>query len=241
VGRAGAGGAARVGAVGAGTGGGAGIAVGATAGRAAAKAASMSALTIRPPGPVPLIARRSSPAWAAIRRARGLAKIRPSDVPAAAAGTAGGAAAGAGVAGFTSPSPSAGAVAPAGAGGASSALASSPSPNKSAIGVFTLTPSVPAGTRILPITPSSTASTSIVALSVSISAITSPGRTGSPSFLSQRARLPSVMVGDKAGMRIGVGISPPPRSRLQARPTSVRAAATTSSTCGTAIRSRLAA
>jgi hypothetical protein len=46
-----------------------------------------------------------------------------------------------------------------------------------AIGVLTRTPSVPAGTRILPTLPSSDASTSMVALSVSISAITSPART----------------------------------------------------------------
>ena len=75
-----------------------------------------------------------------------------------------------------------------------------------AIGVLTATPSVPAGTRILPKVPSSTASTSIVALSVSISAITSPERTASPSCFTQRARLPSVIVGDRAGISIGVGI-----------------------------------
>ena len=47
--------------------------------------------------------------------------------------------------------------------------------------------------------PSSIASTSMVALSVSISAITSPGLTGSPSFFSHLARLPRSMVGDKRG------------------------------------------
>ena len=55
--------------------------------------------------------------------------------------------------------------------------------------------------------PSSTASISIVALSVSISAITSPAATLSPSFLSQRARLPSVIVGESAGIRISVGMA----------------------------------
>ena len=54
--------------------------------------------------------------------------------------------------------------------------------------------------------PSSTASTSMVALSVSISAMTSPAVTLSPSFLSHLASLPSVMVGDSAGIRILVGI-----------------------------------
>ncbi len=44
----------------------------------------------------------------------------------------------------------------------------------------------------------------MVALSVSISAITSPARTSSPTFFSQRASLPSVMVGLSAGMRICV-------------------------------------
>ena len=92
---------------------------------------------------------------------------------------------------------------------ASSAEASSPSASRSAIGVLTATPSVPSGTRILPSVPSSTASTSMVALSVSISAITSPAATRSPSFFSHLARLPSVMVGDSAGMRISIGMTPP--------------------------------
>jgi hypothetical protein len=47
----------------------------------------------------------------------------------------------------------------------------------------------------------------MVALSVSISASTSPGLTGSPSRFSQRARLPSVMVGDSAGIRISIGMT----------------------------------
>ena len=93
--------------------------------------------------------------------------------------------------------------------GASSAAASSPSSSSSAIGVLTATPSVPSPIRILPSRPSSTASISIVALSVSISASTSPGLTASPSRLSQRARLPSVIVGDSAGIRISIGMTPP--------------------------------
>src|SRR5215471_12284889 len=60
---------------------------------------------------------------------------------------------------------------------------------------------------ILARTPSSTASTSIVALSVSISASTSPARTDSPSLLSQRAILPSVIVGDKAGIRTSIDMA----------------------------------
>jgi hypothetical protein len=77
-------------------------------------------------------------------------------------------------------------------------------PFSSAIGVFTATASVPSGTRIAVSVPSSTASTSIVALSVSISAITSPALMVSPCFFSQRASLPSVIVGDSAGIRICV-------------------------------------
>ena len=50
------------------------------------------------------------------------------------------------------------------------------------------------------------ASTSIVALSVSISAMTSPGLTVSPSFFSHLARLPFSMVGERAGIRMLVGI-----------------------------------
>jgi hypothetical protein len=73
--------------------------------------------------------------------------------------------------------------------------------------VFTFTPSVPAGIRILPITPSSTASNSIVALSVSISARRSPDDTVSPSLTSHLAKVPSSMVGDRAGIRISVGIA----------------------------------
>ena len=54
--------------------------------------------------------------------------------------------------------------------------------------------------------PSSTASTSIVALSVSISAITSPDLIVSPSAFSHLARVPSSIVGDRAGIRIFVGM-----------------------------------
>src|SRR5688500_6842398 len=85
----------------------------------------------------------------------------------------------------------------------------SPSCNSTAIGVLTFTPSVPSATRILPSVPSSTASTSIVALSVSISAMTSPAATLSPSFFNHLETLPSSMVGERAGMRISIGMSLP--------------------------------
>ena len=84
----------------------------------------------------------------------------------------------------------------------SAAEISSPSSKTIAIGVLTATPSVPSATKILPSTPSSTASNSMVALSVSISAITSPLSTASPSSLTHLANLPSVIVGDSAGIRI---------------------------------------
>ena len=64
-------------------------------------------------------------------------------------------------------------------------------------------------------TPSSTASTSMVALSVSISAIRSPGATASPACLSHLASVPSVMVGDSAGMRIWIGMSGLPKRSVR--------------------------
>ena len=90
--------------------------------------------------------------------------------------------------------------------GAAAAEASSPSPAMMPIGVFTATLSVPSPTRILASTPSSTASTSMVALSVSISARMSPDLIVSPSFFSHLASLPCSMVGERAGMRMSVGI-----------------------------------
>src|SRR3546814_9463372 len=94
------------------------------------------------------------------------------------------------------------------------AEASSPSSSSTAMTWLTGTPSVPSATRIFPILPSSTASTSMVALSVSISAMTSPELISSPSFTSHLASVPSVMVGDSAGIRmlIGICVSPPPAS-----------------------------
>src|SRR5262245_12520249 len=76
-----------------------------------------------------------------------------------------------------------------------------------AISWFTGTSAAPSGTTILARVPSSTASYSMVALSVSISAITSPGLTLSPSFLSHLARLPFSMVGDSAGIRMLIGMA----------------------------------
>ena len=185
----------------------AGAALAAAAGAALAAgapdlAASTSDLTTRPCGPEPLMLFRSRPAADARRRASGEAKTRE---PSAATGAAGAGAAGAGAA--------AGAAA---AGfGASTALGAStfgagaglsPSPASFAISALTLTFSVPAGTRMASTTPSSTASTSMVALSVSISAITSPALTVSPTLTCHLARVPSSMVGDRAGIRMSIDI-----------------------------------
>ena len=73
--------------------------------------------------------------------------------------------------------------------------------------MFTFTPSVPASTRMASNTPSSTASTSMVALSVSISAMTWPAATVSPALTSHLARVPSSMVGDRAGIRMSIMVA----------------------------------
>src|SRR4029079_12334438 len=82
---------------------------------------------------------------------------------------------------------------------------------------FTFTPSAPSGTTIWPILPSSTASTSMVALSVSISQITWPDFTASPAFTCHLASLPSVMVGDSAGIRMLIDIAGPRASAIADR------------------------
>ena len=82
----------------------------------------------------------------------------------------------------------------------------SPSSKITAIISLTLTAAVPSLTRISPSTPSSIDSNSIVALSVSISAIISPAIMLSPTFLYHFATLPSVIVGDKAGIKIFIVI-----------------------------------
>ena len=122
-----------------------------------------------------------------------------------------GAGAATGVAGSAGAAAGAAALSPASSaatddGAASTAEASSPSSSRTAIGLFTLTPSVPSAISNLPMVPSSTASNSMVALSVSISAIMSPEETVSPSFTSHFASVPSSIVGDRAGIRISVAI-----------------------------------
>ena len=173
----------------------------------ASPAAKTSTFTMRPWGPEPLSADRSRPLSAAIRRARGEAKMR---IPSDAADAAG--AVECSVVGVASSAETAvaAALSPASSAGADDSTASeasSPSSSKTAIRALTLTPSLPSGTMILPIVPSSTASNSMVALSVSISAIISPEETISPSFTSHFASVPSSIVGDRAGIKISIGMS----------------------------------
>ena len=105
------------------------------------------------------------------------------------------------------------------------AEASSPSSSSQAITALTFTPSVPSATASRPTIPSSTASTSMVALSVSISAMTSPAETLSPSSTSQRASVPSSMVGDRAGISTSIGMDGP-RNGAQRRAAAHHAAST---------------
>ena len=166
---------------------------------------------------------RSTPFCSAMRRARGDAMMRSplssfgaagalvsvsTDARAGLALSRGAALAGSdlssdsSLAGFSS----AGSLSPDGAAAAASST-SSPSSARMAITVPTFTPSVPASTAIEAIVPSSTASNSIVALSVSISAMMSPALTVSPGFTSHLASVPSSMVGERAGILIGVGMA----------------------------------
>ncbi len=161
---------------------------------------------IRPCGPEPWMALRSTPDCSAMRRARGEANTRgprPEDRAAAFTGTGSDLGAGAG----------AGSATLAGVGAAAGGGAEAPaSPLIRAIGVLTFTPSAPSATSRASISPSSTASTSMVALSVSISAMMSPEETTSPGFTCHLVRVPSSMVGDRAGMRMSVMIGS--RARL---------------------------
>ena len=170
-----------------------------------ATASSTSARIIRPCGPVPVNAAKSTPLSPAMRRASGLAKIRVRDATAGETGPGTGAATGIGAETGATGSFAGATRAAAGATsavGSVSEAGSSPSSARTAITAFTATFWLPSATMNFAIMPSSSASTSIVALSVSISAITSPDRTASPSPTTHLARVPSVIVGDSAGIRI---------------------------------------
>ena len=77
-------------------------------------------------------------------------------------------------------------------------------PLNSAIGVLIFIPCAPSSTISFEIKPSSIASISIVALSVSISAIKSPELILSPTLTNHFARVPSSIVGLKAGINISL-------------------------------------
>ena len=79
--------------------------------------------------------------------------------------------------------------------------APSVSSSRMAIGVLTLMPAVPAGTRMRSTRPSALASISMVALAVAISASTSPTATLCPSATCQRSMRPSAMEGTSRGIR----------------------------------------
>ena len=124
-----------------------------------------SFLTIRPRGPVPFRAFKSTPFSLARRRAKGEATTLSEEATTAEGAGEGAVDAETGAAGAT------------GAGSDEGVLtemeresAVSPSSRSMAMGVLTATPSDPAGINRAPMVPSSTASTSMVALSVSISA-----------------------------------------------------------------------
>ena len=202
-------------------------AAGAAAGALPA-AASMSARTIRPPGPLPWMPDRSMFCACASLRASGEALTRsPSARGGAAAGCGGAGGVSTGACRRRQPSelrrPWARLRASAEPARrcrpwALRREASSPSPAMIAIGAPTFTPSVPSGTRILAILPSSTASNSIVALSVSISARMSPDFTSSPSLTSHLASVPSSIVGESAGILSSMGMRARPErlARLKA-------------------------
>ena len=211
-------------------------------------AASISALTMRPFGPLPFSVARSMPACFAIRRASGDAKMRsPTGVvpvaalrrrPAAQRLAAGLLRRSAGRrlpavrSPASAPRPSvqraafAPAPRPAPPRPAPPAPRSAHSPSR---------PRCRPATRILPSTPSSTASTSIVALSVSISAITSPAVIVL-AFLLQPARQRAL--GHRRATAPASGCWSPCAAPPQ---TIFFTASTTQSGCGSASFSRLAA
>ena len=189
-------------------------------------APSTSALTIRPRGPEPCSAARSTPELCAMRLASGEAKMRCSvcgeqhrcplfHPPLEGEGRCrrgfGGSGCGWEISrgGFCRlpPARAASRMACMVEGISFGGAASSPSVSSTAMGALTFTPSAPSGTRIFPIRPSSMASNSIVALSVSISAKMSPAFTASPSLTCHLASLPSSMVGDSAGIRMFVDMA----------------------------------
>ena len=124
----------------------------------------------------------------------------------------------------------------------SSAQASSPSSSSRAIGWLTFTPSVPSWHQDLAeraLVDGLDLHGRLVGLDLGDDVA---GLDRSPSFFSHLARLPSVMVGDSAGIRILIGMVVPMALRPSCgSETRLGGRRTTSSTCGSASRSRLAA
>ena len=180
---------------------------------------------MRPPGPVPERPERSIPFASAIFRARGEALMRSDSAGAAGTVSAGGTTSGPGAdtgAGATAGTGSVGSGSgrrasiatgrnpPRGSGFGSSAAGStgaacSPSSSRTAR-VAPISALPPSSIKISERIPSSKASIAMVALSVSISAISSPISTWSPTFLSQRTTVPSVMVSESLGISMCVAI-----------------------------------
>src|ERR1700722_13326470 len=201
-----------------------------------AAAARMSALTMRPPGPLPAIPAGLTPFSAATFRASGEILIRPPASGAGAgagAGTEAGAGAGAGAgpgagdagAAAAFASGAAGAGWAGGAGGEEAEAGAAASGALDA-GASTFSPGFPMAQRAAPSgtwapactniessVPSKKLSSSIVALSVSTSASMSPVLTVSPSFLSHLTSVPTVMVSLNFGISMMLAmVSPAPRS-----------------------------
>ena len=169
---------------------------------------------MRPPGPLPAIARGSIPASAAARLARGLIRRRPS-CPSGRAGAGAavpGAAAVAVIVAGAAAGAATGAAAADGSGAAGVAAAVtgsgivSPGSPTYAQTVFTGIVA-PTSAMIRRRTPSSNASTSMVDLSVSISKRMSPLLTGSPSFLCQAMTVHSSVIWPGFGMRIACAMT----------------------------------
>jgi hypothetical protein len=172
-------------------------------------AASISARTMRPPGPEPVIVEASTPFSAASFLARGEILTRSPEARAGAGAGAGAAAAGAGAAGAEG----------AGAAALVSSLAGAAAGAAGVAGASTVSPSLPtaqsgapkatcepASAKIFKSVPSKKHSSSIVALSVSTSASMSPDLTTSPSFLSHLTSVPTVIVSLSFGISMILAI-----------------------------------
>src|SRR6185312_6993961 len=182
---------------------------------AALAAASIWALTssrmMRPLGPLPVSLTRSMPFSRARRRASGLANRR---LDAAAARDSGRGADGLAWTPAPGVEASASPVSACGASDAAIAASSSPASARTPMAVSTGS-TFPAACRIRASRPPLSLEISTTALSVSTSAKASPASSMSPSALSQRDRVPSVILARMAGNRRTSAMDEP-RQALQA-------------------------